>query len=257
MKIHIPSFAVLLLAVCTCPVFAQNADGTDAFKKFDKDGDGKVTKEELPNEKAFERFDKDQDGVITREEFTGAGKPGAGQPAGQLDALVKAADKNGDGKITKVEAGDAPWFSKLDQNSDGVIDAAELEKARKAMSAAGRNQFDAVLKKADKNGDGKITKAEAGDAAWFAKLDQNKDDVIDAEELEKARKAMGTNKGDGKAGGQLDAILKRLDKDGDGKLTKAEAGDAPWFDKIDKNPDGVLDAEELSKLAAARKKAAE
>ncbi len=264
----------VLLALATPAAFGQAPDGGDPFKKFDKDGNGKVTKEELPNEKAFERFDKDKDGVITREEFAGAGKPDAGKPdagkpdagkpgakaGSQFDALVKAADKNADGKITKAEAGDAPWFAKLDQNKDDVIDAAELKKAREAMGAAGgegAGQFEALLKKADKNGDGKITKAEAGDAAWFAKLDQNKDDVIDAAELEKARKAMGANKGDGKAGGQVDASLKRLDKDGDGKITKAEAGDAPWFDKVDKNSDGVLDAEEVRKLAAARKKAAE
>ncbi|MDX1969942.1 MAG: EF-hand domain-containing protein [Planctomycetaceae bacterium] len=193
-------FVLLFLAVCAGPVFAQNADGTDAFKKFDKDGDGKVTKGELPNEKAFERFDKDQDGVITRAEFAGAGKPGANQPGGRFDILVKTVDKNGDGKITKAEAGAAPWFSQLDQNRDGVVDAAELEKARKAM---------------------------------------------------------GANQGDGKEGGQVAAVLKKLDKDGDGKLTKAEVGDAPWFGKLDKNSDGVLDAEEVSKLAAARRKAAE
>ena len=200
MQFSSPWFVVLAFAICAGPVFGQNADGTDAFKKYDKDGDGKVTKDELPNEKAFERFDKDQDGVITRKEVTGAGKPEAGQPGGRFDALIKTVDKSGDGKITKAEAGEATWFSKLDQNSDGVVDAAELEKARKAM---------------------------------------------------------GANPGDGKAGGQVAAILKRLDKDLNGKLTKAEAGDAPWFDKLDKNSDGVLDAAEMSKLAAARKKATE
>jgi len=44
------------------------------------------------------------------------------------------------------------------------------------------------------------------------------------------------------------------DTDGDGRITKAEAGDAQWFDKVDKNGDGVLDAGELNVLRDALEK---
>jgi hypothetical protein len=65
----------------------------------------------------------------------GGAAPKPPQGAGQFDALRKSLDKNGDGKITKQEAGGAPWFDRMDQNKDGVVDAAELETARKAMAA--------------------------------------------------------------------------------------------------------------------------
>ncbi len=138
-----------------------------------------------------------------------------------------------------------------------MIDEGELKKAREAMGAGG-GQLDALLKKADKDGNGKVTKAEAGDVPWFARLDQNKDGVVDAREIEQARKAFGGNGMNSQAGtqgGQVNAMLKRVDKNGDGKVTREEAGDAPWFDKLDNNADGVLDAEELERLrdAATRK----
>jgi Ca2+-binding EF-hand superfamily protein len=67
----------------------------------------------------------------------GGKTPAPRQGAGQLAAMLKSLDKNGDGKITKDEAGGAPWFDRVDLNHDGVIDAAELEKLRQTMGAWG------------------------------------------------------------------------------------------------------------------------
>lgn len=112
-----------------------------------------------------------------------------------------------------------PLFQALDTNGDGVIDANEMTNAL------------AVLKKLDKNGDGILTldellppppegkaaprpdgpppKAGAGDSSRrppvppiIAVLDTNNDGVIDADEIANAS-----------------AALKKLVKNGDGKLT--------------------------------------
>jgi photosystem II stability/assembly factor-like uncharacterized protein len=62
--------------------------------------------------------------------------------------------------------------------------------------------------------------------------------------------------GGGGAGGQLDpeARFKALDKDGDGKISKEEAGEArrlvDAFDTADANKDGSIDLEEYKKYAA-------
>ena len=53
------------------------------------------------------------------------------QGGGQIVERIKSLDKNGDGRITKEEAGGAAWFDRADQNNDGVLDAAELETLRR------------------------------------------------------------------------------------------------------------------------------
>jgi len=97
--------AILALAAVS-PSLAQ-APGV--FQRFDKNGDGRITKDELPNSETFERFDINKDGAVTLEEFeqvmksrtsppTAAAKPVqapvTAPSASQIDAILKAVDKN-------------------------------------------------------------------------------------------------------------------------------------------------------------------
>jgi Ca2+-binding EF-hand superfamily protein len=94
-----------------------------------------------------------------------------------------------------------------------------------------------VFQRLDKNGDGKVSKAEAGGAPWFARVDANSDSVLDAAEL--ARLRSGATRPPGtpttptttpppgttrpmQAGGQVGAMIQQLDKNADGKITKED-----------------------------------
>ena len=73
----------LILASVALPICALAADppsfrrgaGLDTlFKSFDKNGDGKVTKEEAGDAPWFDRIDLNHNGEITREELTTVAK---------------------------------------------------------------------------------------------------------------------------------------------------------------------------------------
>lgn len=196
-----------------------------------------------------------------------ASQPGPGAPAGDdgqtqsmgtgLQAqpgkhgMFFEADKDNDGKVTVAEANAvaAAKFAGADSNKDGYLDAAEMAAARpgRGPGRAGPGHQGAGPGRLDKNGDGKITKDEAPARMQerFDAVDANKDGALDPQELQAAR---------GKHGAQSGAErIKRLDKNGDGKIAKDEAP-APMqkhFDAIDTNKDGYADAEELK---AARDK---
>jgi thiol-disulfide isomerase/thioredoxin/mono/diheme cytochrome c family protein len=85
---------VLLLAFVALPVclfaaeatrFRRSFDPDALFKKFDKNGDGKVTREEAGNARWFDRLDLNHDGVITREELAAAAKIFAARRGGGLE----------------------------------------------------------------------------------------------------------------------------------------------------------------------------
>jgi thiol-disulfide isomerase/thioredoxin len=50
---------------------------------------------------------------------------------------------------------------------------------------------------------------------------------------------------------KIAAAFKQLDRDGDGKLTREESGDAKWFDQGDENQDGRLTLDEAVRRLSA------
>jgi hypothetical protein len=112
-----------------------------------------------------------------------------------------------------------------------------------------------VLNRLDANKDGRIEKDEVpeGQRGLFDFLigiaDANKNGVIDADErpavIEHARK-QAAGKGAVDQGKAVAEMLRRMDKDGDGKVSRAEfTSHADYFDRLDANKDGFLVASEI------------
>jgi EF hand len=109
------------------------ADMTETLFSFDKNKDGKLTREELPErmQGVLERADADKDGFLTREELqkATAGMERGRGPGGMMmmNPLMRALDTDKDGKLSAAEIAAAPAALKtLDKNGDGALDQEEL-----------------------------------------------------------------------------------------------------------------------------------
>ncbi len=147
------------------------ADIIKRVKESDKNNDGKITKDELPEQmqRMFPRIDTNQDGVIDREELAvmeqrmaqraqggqrPQGQPGQ-RPEGQRPQAQPGQRPEGQpGQRPQGQQGQGrglpplPVLQALDTNQDGEISAAEIANAVKA------------LKSLDKDGNGKLTMEE-------------------------------------------------------------------------------------------------
>jgi Ca2+-binding EF-hand superfamily protein len=167
-----------------------------------------------------------------------------GKHEGFMERL-RAADTNADGMLSRQEAASLPFitkhFDEIDANHDNQVTFEELRAFHEQHRGHHRGHGN-LVKRLDKDGDGKISLAEAQAAPRFAQrfeqIDANKDGFVTADELEAAHQA------------RAQAHFQRIDTDGDGRISLAEAqANAPrlagHFAQVDTNQDGFITPEEL------------
>jgi len=140
------------------------------------------------------------------------------------------------------------------------------EKSKAKAGADPESMVDLILQRMDKNKDGKISKSEAEGriADNFDRIDTNKDGFLDRKELLEMARRMSVGMGDrrppfpgGPGFGRPDPNdFDALDKNADGRLTRAELKGtrfADLFDQIDTNKDGKIDPKEWAAYHAKTK----
>lgn len=164
----------------------------------------------------FGRLDVNQDGFITSDEVDADKKA-------LLDRLLRTADKDKDGKLTREE------FIAGSTSQQPVREAPQPRRP-----GEGRPQFDPaqLFNRIDQNGDGKILKSELPERlqAGFDKMDGNSDGQISRDEF--------------MAGfAELTRLLQPAPQAGTAKQVMERASAA--FDRQDANNDGKLTADEV------------
>lgn len=213
----------------------------ERFGRLDKNGDNVVDATEMEaavNERMSKRFARRD--------------RGEGPMGGRL---MRAFDGNRDGKVT-VEEARAEFgrrFAEFDLNADGKIDDADLppmmrgrgllEDGSIGMGRRGGHggmRGLGLLRQADANNDGVVTREEVGAMAdrEHARFDRNKDGVVDQADREALRKEM------------ADYAVKRMahhfGAGPDGRLTREQfqAKAAERFARMDYNGDGTISRDE-------------
>ncbi len=196
-------------------------------KKADTNGDGNVSKDEIPEErremfaKMLERLDDDGDGALTIEQFTrgiqAGQRDGGPRPPGSAEGSPP-----GDGRMPAF-----PLMRALDVDGDGELSSAEVSNAAKAIASL------------DKDGDGKISRREMLPPVQGG----IGPGVVPG--LTLGRPGEGVFAGEG-----LRRILEFADKDKDGKISRDEAPEIlkRGFDRADSNKDGNLDENEIREV---------
>lgn len=219
------------LAAGTAFAATQSAPAAGASRPaLDKNGDGVVDRAEAAAHprlaERFDTLDKNKDGKLSAEErphrrhgMEGGHRRGHGGHGG----MMKQLDTDGDGRVSKAEAGKQPRFAenfaKMDANGDGYVDGKDRE-------LRGKQRRDEWFAGADTDKDGKLTRAEIDTA-----------DANRRAQFQQRMQARGAER------------FAAADANKDGRISRDEAKGKPRlaerFDQLDANKDGFLGQDEL------------
>merc|ERR1711992_499601 len=173
-KIMLPSCQEALNKFWKCSKTVTNV--RDAFKKFDADGDGQISRTEV--ESAFRRWDANKDGSISIQEMK-AGLSGCGIMFTEQEAetCFAVADRNGDNEVSMEEFVDLlssshtsstgpikkffefcveQAFNNIDTNKDGSISYQELSNSLRKAGFSDQ-EIHTIFALADHDGDGEVS----------------------------------------------------------------------------------------------------
>ncbi len=194
------------------------ASPEEFIKRFDKNNDGMLTKDELPPKIAamFEKADRDGNGKLDAKEVTalqqslrqlfGQNAPPAEMIDNFVEKVMKDLDANGDGKIARSEAKGrlADAFDMVDTNKDGFLDRPELRAffqrtgfLPKGPPPEGKQPLGPDFDALDKNADGRLSREELAGTPYqarFAEIDTDNSGMIDRREFESFLKREATKK---------------------------------------------------------------
>ena len=209
-----------------------------AFKRFDRNGDGALSKEELSAamkssgdsysevevNAIFSLGDVDGDGEITLEEFITLMSPSA---SSIILRLRKSFNNLNDVKAA---------FKRIDSNNDGLLSKAEMMQS--TGSKYDKEEIDSIFTLGDVNGDGEIDMGEFISLMFPSAVEVAMQVSATFKTMEDVKQA-----------------FKLMDKDGDGNISKQEMSSSGHrfnsaqveavFALGDVNDDGVLDLDEF------------
>lgn len=172
--------------------------------------------------------------------------PSGKGPRFNLDGFLKDYDKNKDGSLSRNELPPElrPAFDRLDANTDGKVSSEELERGITHLHPA-RRPSDLIhvlieMSACDDVCEGELQRS----YDILRKADKNQDGKLDPDELKAARVRIVENR--------VDYLFTELDKNKDGKISRKEAKGMLLqdFDQLDRDKDGFLDRAELTRAAS-------